>query len=154
MRYSGVVTFDPASWKLRYPEFTSVPDALAQLYFNEATIYVDNTALSPVYDLAIRTTLLNMVTAHIAKLNALDTNNQPTNPLVGRISDAAEGTVSVKTEFTEAKSGTQAWFFQTQYGAAYWAAAAPYRQFHYVPARGPQPSVFNLVPIGLRRRPY
>ena len=68
----GVVIFDPAAFKLRYPEFSSVDDALLQQYFTQATIYLDNTDFSRVSDLAVRAMLLNMLVAHIAFLYSGD----------------------------------------------------------------------------------
>lgn len=127
----GVVSFDYPAWAARYPELsTSVAQPLAQLYFNEAGLYLNNTASSVVRDLSARAMLLNMLTAHIAKMNAT-INGQPPSPLVGRISAAGEGSVSVGTDYQV--PGTAAWFAQTPYGAAYWQATLPYRSARYVP---------------------
>jgi hypothetical protein len=107
---------------------------MAQTYFDEAALYCDNTPCSIVQDLNERTFLLNMVTAHIAALNA-PLNGQPSSPLVGRISGATQGSVSVQTDFQV--PGSAAWFAQTKYGAAYWQATTKYRSMLYV--RGPVP---------------
>jgi len=134
------VVFNYASWAARYPELSaSVGQAQAQAYFNEAQLYVDNTPCSiipnaaPVYQRAI---FLNMVTAHICALNAA-LNGQPASPLVGRISSATEGSVSVATE-NQYPPGTPQWYQQSKYGAAYWTASAMFRTMNYVPGpRGP-----------------
>jgi Protein of unknown function (DUF4054) len=126
------VTFDYTSWVLRYPEFAAVSQPLAQLYFNEATIYCAN-HLNPVRTIAELTTFLNMLTAHIAQLNSPTTtsgSNSGTPP--GRISDATEGSVSVSFEFL-GTPGSQQWYAQTKYGIAYWQAILPYRLFRYKP---------------------
>ena len=34
----GVVTFDPAAFKLRYPEFSSLGEALLQQYFTQTAV--------------------------------------------------------------------------------------------------------------------
>jgi hypothetical protein len=134
------VTFSYTDWSARYPELaTSVSSATAQAYFNEACLYCDNTPTSIITD-AIqpggeRELLLNMVTAHIAALNA-PLNGQASSPLVGRISGATEGSVSVQTQFDVAPGSAQ-WFAQTKYGAAYWFATTKYRTMMYV--RGPVP---------------
>lgn len=134
---NGIVVFDYSSWSVRYPELAaSVSAPLAQQYFNEAQAYCDNTPASPVpYDSANPTTswqrpmYLNMATAHIAALNA-SLNGAPSSPLVGRISNASEGSVSVQTQ-NDYPPGSAQWFQQTKYGAAFWAATAQYRKARY-----------------------
>ena len=70
-----------------------------------------------------------MITAHIAQLNS-GTAAQAASPLVGRITNATQGSVSVATsgDMGEPASGSAAWFQQTKYGAAYWQASMPYRK--------------------------
>ena len=62
---TGVVAFDYAGWSARYPELaSSVGAPLAQQYFNEAQLYCDNTATSPVIDASVggqRYIFLNML---------------------------------------------------------------------------------------------
>ncbi len=132
-----VVTFDYPTWAARYPELAgSVAQPLAQLYFNEATLYCDNTGTGVITDAPTLTTLLNMLTAHIAALNASINGKEPT-PLVGRINSASEGSVSVQAQ-NDYPPGTVQWYQQTKYGAAYWAATAQYRTMRYVAGcRGP-----------------
>lgn len=137
---STVVVFDPATWKLRYPEFAQVPDSLAQLYFNEATIYCRNNASNPIC-VQERTPLLNMLTAHIAALSW----NKPSNQPVGRLSDVTEGSVSASFQ-NDYPPGTAQWYQQTPYGSSYWTATAPWRTARYRPpqqaTRGPFPWVY------------
>lgn len=129
---AGAVTFNVAAWKLRYPEFTTVDNTLAQLYFDEATLYCRN-SLNPVPTIAALTQLLNMLTAHIAALNSPTTAaglNPATPP--GRIGSATEGSVSVDF-VNDYPPGSAQWFEQTKYGAAYWQASLPFRLFRYKP---------------------
>lgn len=129
---SGVVVFDWSAFAARYPELAgSITSLQAQLYFNEATLYCDNGATSPVCDLTQRAVLLNMLTAHVCALNAPLCDNA-SSPLVGRISQATEGSVSVQTQ-NDYPPGTVQWFQQTKYGAAFWAASAGYRTGQYSP---------------------
>jgi len=130
---TGVVVFDPATFKVRYPEFVNVSDALLQAYFDEATIYLANTEDSRVQDVAQRAVLLNMLVAHIAQMNA-GSATQPASPLVGRVNTATEGSVSVGTDMGVVPF-TAAWFLQTKYGASFWQATARYRTMQYVPGR-------------------
>lgn len=127
----AVVAFDYNAWSVRYPEFSpAVAAPLAQLYFNEAQFYCDNSANSIIIDDSVggqRSILLNMLTAHIAAMNIAGSS-----PLVGRINSATEGSVSVQTQ-NDYPPGSAQWFQQTKYGAAYWAAVAQYRVAMFVP---------------------
>lgn len=141
----GVVTFDYAVWSARYPELVpSTPPATAQLYFQEATLYLANTEASPVQDLARRALLLNMLTAHIAALNGA-LGGQASSGLVGRITSATQGSVSVTVDGLGGGANA-AWFQQTRYGAAYWQLTGNLRTARYVPAR---PRVYS-VPLPWR----
>lgn len=128
-----VVAFDPVAFKQRYPEFSGVDSTLLGTLFAEAGLYCNNTDLSIVTDLPTRTTLLWMLTAHIAALN-IGVNGNPPPDLVGRITSAKQGSVGVTAEMGPA-SGTAAWFNQTKYGAAYWQASASYRLMRFLPFR-------------------
>ena len=125
------VTFDYNVWQKRYPEFSTVDPVLAQAYFDEAALYLRNDGTGPVADEGTQRTLLNMLTAHIAKLNAT-VNGQAPSDLVGRITDATEGSVSVGADKTPLP-GTAAWFAQTKYGFAFWQATRAYRTARYRP---------------------
>lgn len=124
------VTFDYALWTARYPEFSGVQKPLAQLYFDEAGLYLANEESNPCFSAGILPTLLNMVTAHIAALNSIR-NGQDPSPLVGRISSASEGSVNVSVEWKGSGSPSEEWWTQTKYGAAFWQATASYRQMRY-----------------------
>lgn len=128
----AIVTFDPARFKARYPEFGTVSDVALEDYFTEATIYLDNTDASRVQSVTQRALLFGMLVAHIAALNA-GVNGQAASSLVGRVSSASEGSVSVSVDMAPATGGIQAWLYQSKYGAAYWAATAQFRTAVYIP---------------------
>lgn len=129
---AGIVTFNFATWAARYPNLAAwVNESIATMYFAEATLYCDNTPCSPVCNLTQRAMFLNMLTAHIAQLNA-NINGQAPSGLVGRISSASEGSVSVSVE-NNYPAGTVQWFQQTPYGSSYWAASAQFRMALYMP---------------------
>lgn len=140
----AVATFDYAAFSARYPEFNAVPEATIQQYWNEAQIYWNNTGGSGARLVVTQASLLNMVTAHIAALNSAGQGApnpgaplDPTSP-VGRINSATQGSVTVSLEMSmvpDAK-GLQAWYLQTRYGAAFWAATAQYRTARYRPGLG------------------
>ena len=141
-----VVTFNYGQWIQRYPEFSAVTQPIAQNYFNEATLTHRNDGIGrgPT-DPNQQLMLLNMLTAHIAKLNAPDPDTgEPPSPLVGRISSASQGSVNVSVE-NNYPPGTPQWFQQTPYGSAYWAATAVYRTMFY--RRGPH-RTFDPPPFG------
>lgn len=130
------VAFDWAYFQLRYPELAgSINAVLGGVYFTEAGLYCDNTASSPIADNTVggvRYLLLHMVTAHICALNAA-LNGSPSSTLVGRISNATQGSVSVGSEMGGKEVGGKDWFMQTKYGAAFWQASAQYRMMRYAP---------------------
>ncbi len=124
----AVVVFDAANFKIRYPEFAGVADLVLSARFDEATLYLSNTDVSPVQDITRRTVLLYLLTAHIATIMGALAGGTP-GP-VGRVSSATEGSVSIGLEFNA--PGTAAWFMQTQYGASFWQATSSLRGFRYI----------------------
>ena len=60
----------------------------------------------------------------------------PPPGIVGRISTATEGSVSVAAEFGGNGGPTQDWYTGTRYGAQYWVATAQFRTALYIPAPG------------------
>jgi hypothetical protein len=127
---NGIVVFSFAAWSARYPEFSAVSVPAAQAYFDEATLYLNNTPSSRVSDVVQRALILNMITAHIASLAGQASS--PDGSLVGRITSASEGSVSVGTEYKAPESA--AWWVQTPYGSSAWSAMAPLRTMRWFPA--------------------
>lgn len=125
------VTYDDQWWRARYPELAEwTSPAVAENYFGLA----QGMLVGGVCDVPTQQRLLGLLTAHIVKLFAPVGGEAPSG-LVGRISNASEGSVSVATDFPANPSA--AWFNQTTYGAMYWQATGRYRTFRYFP--GPQP---------------
>jgi len=140
------VTFVYADWIVAYPEFSTIPEATAESYFDMATGFLRNDGTSPVSSTSTQTTLLYLLTAHIAKLFGT-VNGQAASDLVGRISSATEGSVSVSVDLPQLPQSA-AWFSQTKYGLMFWQMTAAYRTARYVP--GPQ-RVFNPMGMFWRR---
>lgn len=128
---TGVVTFDPAAFIVRFPEFTTVSADALTAYFNESTLVLDNTDASMVQQIEQRTPLLWLLTAHLTALYS-GVNGQTPAQLVGRINNASEGSVSVATDYGT-QPATAAWYLQTKYGAQYWQMTASIRAMQYVP---------------------
>ena len=128
----GTVVFSYSDWSTRYPSLaSSVSSDLANLYFAEATLYLDNTDCSIVSDVSQRAILLNMLVAHIAVLNIALTDPSQAK-LVGHIVSAAQGTVNVS--LAPLSGNLPDWYAQTAYGLSFWQATARYRTMRYVPA--------------------
>ena len=126
------VVFDPAAFKARYPEFAAVADPTLAACFDEAGLYLSNSDNSPVQNLTRRATLLNMLTAHVAYIGGLLSDDGMPRP-VGRVSQASEGSVSAAVEGVPPTPGSGAWFQQSQYGAAFWQATSSLRGMRYIP---------------------
>lgn len=135
------INFDYTAWVAIYPQFatltqTQVVDGALPI----AEIYCRNDGGGPVSTTAIQTTLLGLMVAHICQL-IYGINGQAPSSLVGRISGATEGSVSVATDYPATQAS--AWYLQTPFGASFWAATAVYRTMRYLP--GPQ-RCFNPWP--------
>lgn len=130
------VVFNYQTWVLRFPEFKGVPEALAQEYFDEAGLFYANCGWTGALPQARM--LLNLLTAHIAALNA-PLGGKPSSSVVGRVSSAHQGSVSVQTDAGDANasSPSQWWFMQTKYGAEFWQATIQFRSGRYVPPPWP-----------------
>lgn len=126
----AVVVFNPTAFKARYPEFAAVDNALLSACFTESGLYLSNKDNSPVSDITWRTLLLNMLTAHVAFIGGALSADGQARPN-GRLSQAAEGSVSATFDGVPATPGSGAWFAQSQYGAAFWQATSSLRGMHY-----------------------
>lgn len=133
----AIVQFNPSVFKSYYPEFSSASDQALTACFQQAMLYLSNTDASIVQNIQTRAMLFDFLTAHIAILRGLLSADGQARA-VGRVSQATEGSVTAGLDYSAATPGTGAWFNQTQYGAMYWQAMAPFRGFHYYP----QPAVY------------
>lgn len=126
-----IVAFDYSAFIAIYPQFATLtqPQVL-QGALPVAELYCRNDGGGPVSTAATQTTLLNLMVAHICQI-MYGANGQAPSPLVGRVSNATEGSVSVVADFP--MTPTNAWFMQTPFGAAYWQATAAYRTMRYIP---------------------
>lgn len=143
----AVSVFNYATFVTLFPQFAAnPPQTTLQLYYNLAgDVWLRNDGTGPVSSQNLQNDLMNLLTAHLATLFSGPDGNDPTG-LVGRISSASEGSVSVSTEFQSTMNA--AWFSQTQPGATFWAATAPFRSFA---AYRPGPTRFGTG-IGRRGR--
>ncbi|EDZ09403.1 DUF4054 domain-containing protein [Salmonella enterica] len=127
----GKVTFDWQAFSALYPEFSAVGQVAAAALFGKATaLYLDNTDDSPVTDLNEREQLLFLLVAHQCALRGFGKSGDGQPGLVGRITSASEGSVSVSVDNSGSNDASW-WYLQTPYGADYWQATAPYRSMQY-----------------------
>ena len=131
---SGVVVFDPAEFRLLYPSICATDEQL-EMYFAMAETFLDNTECSIVKDLDARKTMLYLLVAHIALLSQ---QAESGNPVVGRISNATEGTVSVGLDYGT-MGNNERWYLQTPWGAMYWQMSKKYRSMVYRLGIAPMP---------------
>lgn len=140
----GIVTFDPTAFVQQFPSFAAVPAAALTNNFNLATLLLNNSYCSVVRDEPTRASLLNLATAHVtALLNGV--NGNPPTGVVGRISGATQGSVSLQTEF-KTESEAAAYWNQTPWGAQFWASTAVFRIARYVTARCYEDASWNAWP--------
>ena len=142
----GVYVPDYPTWAASYPQFAAtVTSGTFPTYFTLAQLYCANTdcAIVP-YDLTVsppvttRGTILDLLTAHIAQL-LVGSTLTPASGIVGRISNATQGSTSVAADMPT--EPTAAWFMQTQWGALAYQAMAQFRtaQYRASPGRFWQP---------------
>jgi hypothetical protein len=134
----GIVQFDPPTFVALYPEFTGLPNGQMQKAFGMATLMLNNTCGSRVQDANQREILLDLLTAHFLFLNN-GTNDGagavvPPPGIVGRISSATEGSVSVASEFDVNPTVGNAFLSQTKYGTEFLGLTINYRTLVYLPA--------------------
>jgi hypothetical protein len=133
----AVATFSFANWQAAFPAFSNVNSTQATSYFNEACILHNNTGRGPVQDVGMQTTLLYLLTAHIAYLDVGTANNPSpaSQGIAGRPSSATQGSVSLSTELP-GFGKNEIYFGQSSWGIKYWQYMAPFRLAHYRPMRG------------------
>jgi hypothetical protein len=142
----GTVVFDPVAFISQYPEFSTIPQPALQRNFVLATQFLSNNCASAVKDAPTREVLLFLLVAHFTKLLNGD-NTNPATGVVGRVSEAQQGSVRVRSEMGGSRNTTEleAWYLQTQYGATFWTATAQYRTMRYFapPRRQYVPNYFG-----------
>lgn len=162
---SPPVTFDYETWVTMFPTFANLTPQQGQAYFNLATMICANDVCNPANTCGLLTNLLYLLTCHMAFLNCpKDANGNPAatgdpaSTLVGRISNASEGSVSVQTDYPLDGNSTaiEKFLSQTQWGVQYWAMTSQFRTARYaaLPTRvvlgGLFPGLFS--PGGFTRR--
>lgn len=124
----AVVVLDIPRFRELYPEISDdTPDTKIEFWFLQAETIINNTDCSIIKNAKEREILLYLLMRHFSALD----ERSAQGGLVGRISSATEGSVSVSADMGGI-SGKAAWFTQTPWGANYWQMTAKYRAFRYV----------------------
>jgi hypothetical protein len=139
---TGVVPRSPAwaPWNFteftaQHPEFNPTDPDLALSWWNAATGLHANDGRGPVTDLQTQKYLLYLLTAHIGARapGGIGAGAGVPSFLVGAITSASQGPISVSSTPITGGGALGAWFNTTAYGSQYWALTAPFRLFRYRP---------------------
>lgn len=144
----AVAVFDYAKWAAMFPYMANVPGAAASGFFDIAELMFANNDCSPITDPDKRLTFLNYIVAHLARLAGYPSSGGgSTGPdgMVGRVSSATEGTVSISTDYGSV-SLSAAWWLQTPEGATFWQLTKFLRGARYI---APPPRNFGPARRGL-----
>ncbi|WP_347220347.1 DUF4054 domain-containing protein [Chryseobacterium sp.] len=134
---SNIFVFDPAEFKELYPQFSKFTDKQLQWFFDQVeNTVLDNTATSCI-DVKTRRKLFYYLVAHVAELQGrIDSRN---SSLIGRVSSATEGSVSINTDFPTSVGKLSSWLNQTPYGVSYLAMISPYLSALWFNGERPMP---------------
>lgn len=138
---TGVVEFDVEEFRDLYPSIQAT-DPQLEMYFEMAETFLDNTPCSVVKNLEARKRLLYLLVAHIATLTG---QAEAGNNVVGRISNATEGTVSIGIDYGT-MGNNERWYLQTPWGAMYWQLTKKYRSAVYRLGLRPMPVQRSYFP--------
>lgn len=128
----AIVTLDIPKFRAMFPEFSNVSDEQLTFLFEQSTDYLNNSDYSLVDDAIKRERLLYLLMAHLAYMRYGDEKGNGGSGMVGRISSATEGSVSVSSDLGPVEF-RYAWYTQSPYGMDFWQATKVYRMANYYP---------------------
>ncbi|ANI29446.1 hypothetical protein PL78_06270 [Yersinia entomophaga] len=128
----AIVVLDITKFRAMFPEFSNVTDEQLPYLFEQATDYLNNSEFSLVDDAVKRERLLYLLMAHLAYMRFGDDKGNGGSGMVGRLSSASEGSVSVSSEAGVVEFRYM-WYTQSPYGMDYWQATKVYRMANYYP---------------------
>lgn len=128
----AIVVLDITKFRAMFPEFSNVTDTLLPFLFDQATDYLNNTVYSLVIDVNKRERFLYLLMAHLAYVRYGDDKGNGGTGMVGRMSSASEGSVSVSSDAGQIEFRYM-WYTQSPYGMDYWQATKVYRMAQYYP---------------------
>lgn len=128
----AIVVLDISKFRAMFPEFSNVADSILPFLFDQSTDYLNNSDYSLVEDAVKRERLLYMLMAHIAYVRYGDASGNGGTGMVGRLSSASEGSVSVSSDAGQIEFRYM-WYTQSPYGMDFWQATKVYRMANYYP---------------------
>lgn len=129
----GIAQLDPNEWLKLYPMYDNLTIEQVDDLLIAATDFLENTVCSVVQDVEKRKRLIYLVAAHLAYLFYQDKNgNGGAGGLVGRLSSATEGSVSVGSTMSNVPFSAE-FFLQSPFGFAFWQRTLVYRMGLYTP---------------------
>lgn len=137
--------FDYAKWAAMFPDLADggVTESIALGFFEVAELIFANNDCSPIKDPAKRLVMLNYIVAHLARLAGYPAGAGDTagpSGMVGRVTSATEGSVSVSSGWAATVSDSEAWWIQTPEGATFWQLTRALRTARYI---APPPRYFG-----------
>lgn len=134
---ADIFHFDPVDFRKAFPSFANLTDEQLQWFFSiaENTI-IDNTK-SSCFTLDIRKKFFYLLVAHQAQLDkrVADGNGD----LVGNISSATEGSISVSVAPIHSPTAMRQWLNQTPFGLQFNALTTAYRSALLIGGLAPMP---------------
>lgn len=134
---SNVFVFDPDDFREVYaPNFDKYTNAQLNWFFESIEGLLDNNESSCI-SLKNRKRWYYLLVAHKAELqNRINNGN---SGLVGRISSATEGSVSISSDYPMGSGALEQWLKTTPYGAEFYAITLPWRSVLWFASSRPMP---------------
>lgn len=133
---SNIFVFNPDEFKEIFPQFNKLTNKQLEWFFETAESLLDNSKSSCI-SLKERKKLFFYLVAHLAELQGrIDDGN---SSLVGRVSSASEGSVSISTEMPMGTGAQEQWLKQTPYGAQYYVLIRKYLTAILIQTNAPMP---------------
>lgn len=136
----AVAVFDYTKWAAMFPYLATprggVTQPIAEGFFTIAELLFANDDCSPIKDPDKRLVFLNYIVAHLARLAGypIDAGGAAApDGMVGRVSSATEGTVSISSDYGAVRE-SEAWWIQTPEGATFWQLTRAFRTARYIAA--------------------
>jgi hypothetical protein len=125
------VAWNQAAFETAFPSFAPASSPAYPQLWVEAGFIVNNSGSGLISDVTELTLCLNLLTAHLATLQLGPDGGNSGEPsgIVGRVTNAQQGTVSVAASMGNTVKYDDAFFLQTQYGARFLQVIARFRGF-------------------------
>lgn len=109
------MAIDPATFKIRFPEFAAVADSRIQFFLDDSELEVGEVAWGTLYEKGVF-----LLAAHLLQIDQIrqDTGDDSSD-IASNVISKSIGDVSVSFAKATASSITDDWYLQTSYGTEY-----------------------------------